>query len=109
MTSKKYINLSGLNSFKTGYIIIGNTLFSIDKLNVDDWWELTSEKVEDKVVEARALAELDNRTRIVVDDEEIYDEDIVNDEGMLFTAYEAYERMSPEEQEDCESFIEHNM
>jgi len=105
--SKKYTALSDLERFSTGYIIIGSTLFEVDKGSVEDTQELTSKTIGDKVAEARTLAGLDNRKRIVYDDEGIYNEDIVAGENELITAAEAFDKLDEEDKEDYESLAEY--
>lgn len=106
--SGNYDNLSELpNGFRTGHIIIDETLFEVDKGTIVDSWDLSGGTPEQMAAEARKVAELSNHKRIVYDDEGIYDPNIVSDEGDLVTAHESYERLSPEEQDDYDSFAEH--
>ncbi len=105
--SSKYTLLSELDHFRTGYIIIDDTLFRIDKGTVSESWDLECIDIDSKVAEARKVAELSNRIRIVVDDEGYYDAAIVSDEGELLTASESWSRLSEEEQDDYDSFAEY--
>jgi hypothetical protein len=106
--SNKYENLSELQrEFRSGHIIVEETLFEVDKGNVVDSWDLSGGSPEKMAAEARQVADLSNHKRIVYDDEGIYDANIVADEGDLVTAQEAYDRMEPEEQDDHDSFLEH--
>ena len=106
--SGKYVDLDELqHGFSSGHIIVGDTLFEVDKGTVVDSWSLDKGSPEQMAKQAREVAELSNRHRIVYDGDGVYNEDIVADEGELLTAQESYDRMDPEEQEDHDSFCEH--
>lgn len=108
MKTNKYTSLSELDyHFRTGYIIIDNTLFLLNGGFVSDSWELESTEIDDKVAEARAVAELSTRKRIVVDDENCYNADTVSDEGELITESESWARLLEEERDDYDSFAEY--
>ena len=82
--SKNFKNLSELQSeFKTGYIIVDNSLFEVDDGTIVGSWDLEKRGIGNKAAEARELAELSNRKRIVYDDEKItyiHDENWVDKE-----------------------------
>lgn len=106
--SSAYTPLDELtHSFRTGNIIIGNTLFQVEKGTVTDFYPISGKTISEKVQDARSQADLGNRKRIVVDTEEVYNEDTVADEGELITVDEAFERMSEEDRDDYESFAEY--
>lgn len=108
--SGKYEALDELqHDFRSGHIIVGETLFEVDKGTIVDSWDLKGGSNEEMARQAREAADLSNRKRVVIDTEGVYDADIISDEGDLVTAQEAYDRMEPEEQEDHDSFIEHCM
>ncbi|MBQ3407793.1 MAG: hypothetical protein IJH12_01130 [Clostridia bacterium] len=106
--SGKYEALEDLQyGFKSGHIIVGETLFGVDKGTIVDSWDLKGGPPEEMAKQAREVADLSNRHRIVIDTEGVYDENIIADEGELLTPYESYERMDDEEKEDYDSFCEH--
>ena len=108
--SKKYVLLSELDKkFRSGNIIVENTLFVVDKGAIEDSYELSDGTIEEKVEESRILADLSNRSKIVVDDIDYYSADVILDEGELITAFESYSRLSEEEQDDLDSFEEYYM
>lgn len=108
--SPNYVLLSELNRrFRSGNIIVENTLFVVDKGSIEDYYELSDGTIEEKVEESRILADLSNRSKIVVDDINYYSADVILDEGELITASESYSRLSEEEQDDFDSFAEHYM
>lgn len=85
MAKNKYYCLSDrMKEFKTGYLIVQDTLFQFDKNMLVDYWELESSKVEDKVAEAREVADLSPRTRIYYDDEGCFSADaIICNNGLI--------------------------
>lgn len=105
--STNYEYLSDLSHFNTGYIIIEDKLFQVDDGTVQDSWELQSKTLRGKVKEAREVAELSVRTRIVYDDDDVYSADVVSDEGTLVTYTESYFRDSEEDQDDYDSLCEY--
>jgi len=105
--STNYEYLSDLSHFNTGYIIIDDRLFQVEDGTIQYWWELESKTLRAKVMEARVLAELSERTRIVYDDDDVYNAEVVSDEGFLATYSDSYERMSPEDQDDYDSFCDY--
>ena len=108
VVSGKYEELDELqNGFRSGHIIVGETLFEVDKGTIVDSWDLKGGSPEEMAKQAREAADLSNRHRIVIDTEGVYNEDIVADEGELLTAQESYDRMDPEEQDDFDSLAEH--
>ena len=93
--------------FRTGHIVVDETLFAIEKGTVVDSWDLKGGTPEEMAKQAREVADLSNRQRVVIDTEGVYNADIVADEGDLVTAQEAYDRMDEEEKDDHDSFCEH--
>ncbi|MBP3707477.1 MAG: hypothetical protein J6J36_02565 [Clostridia bacterium] len=96
-----------MHPLRTGNIIVGDTLFQVEKGTVTDSYQLSGKTISEKVRDARIQADLDNRKRIIVDTEGMYDEDTIADEGELVTINEAFERMSEEDRDDYESFAEY--
>lgn len=88
MAKYNYICLSETDDFTDGYIIVGSTLFEVRNLNIDESWELSGDSIKDKVKSARELAELSDDVEIVYDEDNIYSEDILHDEGRLCTAFD---------------------
>lgn len=106
--SGKFAYLDELqHDFTSGHIIIDETLFEVDKGNIVGSWDLQGGTPEEMAKQAREVADLSNRKRIVYDSEGVYDSNIVSDEGELLTAQESYDRMDDEEKEDHDSFCEH--
>ena len=84
MANNKYYCLSERRyDFKSGYLIIGNTLFQFENGMLYDDWELSGENIKEKVAEARKAAEISERKRIYYDDQGYYNEDAVLMEGGL--------------------------
>ena len=108
VVSSKYDELDELqHTFRSGHIIVGQTLFEVDKGTIVGSWDLEDGTPEQMAQQAREVAELSNRHRIVIDTKGVYDENIVADEGELLTAQQSYDRMDPEDQDDFDSFAEH--
>lgn len=105
--SGKHTLLSDMESFSSGYIIVGSTLFYADKGHVDAIEELSGKTVEEKVIESRQIEDLTNRKRIVYDDLEYFSEDVLCDTGKLQTADQAFDELSDEEKEGWESLAEY--
>lgn len=103
MANSKYYCLSDrVKEFKTGYLIVQDTLFQIDKNNLVEYWTLESSKLEDKVIEARKKAELSSKTRIYFDDEEYFSADsIICNDGLI------EEPLSEDEESMAEYFFNH--
>ena len=99
--------LSDLSHFNTGFIIIEDKLFHVDGGTVQDSWELQSRTLKGKIIEARKVAELSAKTRIVYDDDDVYSADVVSDEGSLTTYSESYYRDSEEDRDDYDSLCEY--
>ena len=84
MANSKYYCLSERRTdFKSGYLIIGNTLFQFENGMLYEDWELSGKTIEEKVAEARKAAEISERKRIYYDDQGYYNEDAVLMEGGL--------------------------
>lgn len=108
--SNNYQNFSELpTNFRSGYLIVRDVLFEVDKGTITGSWDLESITPSAKARESREVAELSNRKRIVYDDEHVYDPETLLDEGELLTNQEAYDRMSPEDKDDYDSFDEYWM
>lgn len=108
MISSAYRSLESLiNPLRTGNVIVGDTLFQVENGTITDSYQLSGKTFKEKVQSARVQADLDNRKRIYVDTEGVYDEDTVADEGELVTVDEAFERLSEEERDDYESLAEY--
>ena len=104
MTKNNYYCLSERHTdLKSGYLIIGNTLFQFENKILYNSWELSSEKIEDKVEEARKVAEISKRKRVYYDDEGYYNEDAVLMEGGL--NYD--DELSEDEESLAEYFFNH--
>lgn len=99
MANTKYYCLSERNSeFKTGYLIVQNSLFQIEDSNLIESWELDGNQLEDKVAEAREKAGLSSRKRVYYDDEGYFSEDsIICNNGLVEDSLS----------EDEESFVEY--
>ena len=84
MANNKYYCLSErMSDFKSVYLIIGNTLFQFENGILYEDWELSGNTIEEKVAEARKVAEISERKRIYYDDQGYYNEDAVLMEGGL--------------------------
>lgn len=110
MKSSNYTRLEDLSSkFHTGYIIVDNTLFHVDRGLVVDSYRIYGRTIEAKVRDARTQAELGNRRLVVVDTNGMYSEVTIRNEGELITTYEAFDRLSKEEQDDVNGLLEYFM
>lgn len=98
--SEKFTNLSDLNNFHTGFLVVGDVLFEVDHNLIVGEWDVTGTTPGEKAASAREEADLSNRKRIVYDDEGVYDEYTIRDEGELLTNSESYERMDEEDRDD---------
>jgi len=84
MAKDNYTCLSDrIQPFKTGYLIVGNTLFEVKRGVVYEYWQLAGRTLEKKLKEAREVAELSKKKKIYYDDEKVFDESYLQDEGIL--------------------------
>lgn len=102
-----YENYSELPYFYSGHIIVEDALFEVERGIIKNDWDLTGKTVGEKVEESRKVADLSNRKRIVYDDEHVFNPDVVRGEGELITGEDLFNRLSPEEQDDYESYGEY--
>lgn len=107
-TSGAYYDLEETDNFQSGYLLVDETLYLFDKDgHVQDEYDVCGKRIEEKVSDGRRQAGIDGRTHVYVDTCGIYDSDIIDDYGRLITADEAFDELSPEEQDDYESFAEY--
>lgn len=94
-----------------GYAIIGNTVFRVERGQIDDSWELSDtvneRNVNQIIKEAREVAEMPGGTRVYVDLEGEFSPELSEECGRLLTPTEYYhEECSEEEREDMDSYAE---
>lgn len=105
--SGKYLELEEDTNFKSGYLLVDETLYLFNKRgSIEESFDVSGESIKDMVSDGRRQAEIDGRTPVYVDTERIYDSDIIDDNGRLVTAEEAFDDLSEENQEDYMSYAE---
>lgn len=77
-----------LYDFKTGYIIVENTLYQVVNEEIIESWSISGCTWDEKLQSAYEEAELDEDINIVCDVDEYYQEDILDEYGKLITAFD---------------------
>lgn len=103
-----YEKLSNLEEIpESGNMIVGNTLVQYDGREIIDSHPLNGTTTEELVKDARKQADLESNDPVIVDDENIYNEDIIGDTGRFVTSSEAREELDEQEREDMDSLAEY--